>query len=120
MQKVLAAIAVVLAIVLFFQWRAVEKSEAGTKQLIADVNSHAYGGAPREELESYLSSRGGDVNFENLENKARAFSVDHVVFRNIRHLNDAREDLHVELYYDEGDHLTYFTIQRVWERPKKR
>jgi hypothetical protein len=118
LQRGLAGTALLLAMVLVYEWRQAVKSEAGPAELIHDVNDHATGGALRAELEPYLEHRGGDVSYDSTVGSGRTSGVDHAIFRDIRHLGEAREDLKADFYYDQGDHLMYFTLRRTWNKPK--
>lgn len=118
-QYILSLIAILLAMIFAFEWREVKKAEAGPAQLIHDINDHAYGGMPRADLEPYLVRRGGDVTYDPTPGMGHTSGADHVLFRNIRHLGDARENLKADFYYDATDHLTYFVMRRYWEHPKK-
>lgn len=117
-QKIMAGIALLLAIVFVFEWKHVHSAENGPAKLVSDISDHAFGGATRTDLEPYLSQRGGDVSYDALEGNARTSGVDHVVFHNIRHLGESTENLHADFYYDQGNQLTYYTLRRVWEKPK--
>ncbi len=120
LQKVLTGIAVVLAIIFAYEYYQVKKAEAGPAHLMQDVRDHTFGGAPRADLEAYFSKRGGAVDFEPEDGSRHSYGVDHVTFRNIRHLGESREDLKVDLHYDQGDHLIYYTMRRVWIRPNQK
>ncbi len=119
-QYILCLIAILLAMVLVYQWKEVNKAEEGPKKLLIDINDHAFGGMPRADLEPWLSRRGGDVKYQPVDGNPRVSGVDHVIWHNIRHIGDAQENLEGEFYYDQGEHLTYFVTHRIWERPQKR
>jgi hypothetical protein len=116
-QKVLAAMVLILAVIFVYEWQQVTKAEAGPAKLIRDINDHASGGMLRSDLEPYLEQRGGDLSYDPVEGNVRTSGVDHVIFRNIRHLGTSREDLKGEFYFDRGDHLVGFTLHRVWSKP---
>jgi hypothetical protein len=118
-QKIMAAIAVVLAIILVYELQAVKKSESGPAKLVRDINDHAIAGALRSDLEPYLSQRGGDVSYDPSPGLGHSSSADHVVFHNIRHIGNRIQNLKADFYYDAGDHLVYFTLHPVWENPKR-
>jgi hypothetical protein len=117
-QKIMTGIAIVLAVLFVYEWQAVKKSETGPAKLRRDINDHAVGGALRSDLEPYLSRRGGDVSYDPTPGPAHSASADHVIFRNIRHLGNQTENLNADFYYDAGDHLVYYTLHPVWEKPK--
>lgn len=118
-QKIMAAVAVTLAVILIIEWRSVRTAEAGPAKLVKDINDHAFGGAPRSDLEPWLSQRGGAVTYEATNGEMHSASVDRVVWHDIRHIGDSHENLLADFYYDSGDHLVYFSMRRVWEKPKK-
>ncbi len=120
LQYILCLLAILLGMVLVYEWKEVNKAEEGPKKLLVDIRDHAYGGVPRSELEPWLSRRGGDVQFQVIDAPGRIGGVDHVVWRNIRHLGDAREDLYGDFFYDKGDYLTYFVTRPRWENTKKK
>jgi len=117
-QKILAGVALVLLFALIFEWQSVRKAEAGPAKLVHDINDHAFGGAPREDLEPWLARRGGDVSFEEKPGPGHSTGVDHVIFRNIRHIGDSIQNLKGDFYYDAGGHLVYYELHRAWEKPK--
>lgn len=119
LQKVLTVAAVVLAILFAYEWHRVKLAEAGPAALVRDINDHTAGGMLRPDVESYLAQRGGDVSYDPADASGRTSGVDHVIFRNIRHLGDSTEDLKADFFYDQGDHLTYYTMRRTWNRPKR-
>jgi hypothetical protein len=118
-QKIMAAIAVVLAVILVYQWQAVKKSENGPAKLMHDINDHALAGVLRSDLEPYLSQRGGDVSYDPTPGQAHSASSDHVIFRNIRHIGNRIQNLKADFYYDAGDHLVYYTLHPAWENQKR-
>lgn len=112
----LTTLALLLSGSLAYEWQKVKQAEAGPAKLIRDINDHAVGGMQRADLEPYLSQRGGDLSYDLVQGDARMSGVDHVLFRNIRHLGDSREDLLGDFYYDQGDHLVYFALHRKWQK----
>lgn len=118
MHIILLGIAFVIGLALYHEWEAVKRAEAGPAILLRDIDQHAFGGTPRSDLEPYLQRRGGDVAYEVADGLPRASSVDHVIFRNIRHLGETQENLNGEFYYDQGEHLVYYTLKRSWQKPK--
>ena len=117
MQTGLIAAAIVALILLGYELHKSTVANAGPAQLVRDINDHAIGGIARADLEPYLSERGGDVSYDPTQN-GRASGVDHVIFRNVRRISDSTEDLHVDFFYDQSDHLLYFTTRHVWNKPK--
>jgi hypothetical protein len=117
--KILLGLVVVLTIAFVVEWQRVKKAEEGPAQLVRDIDQHAFGGVERTDLEDYLSRRGGDISVETADGDSGTSSVDHVVFRDIRHLGDRREDLHGEFHYDAGDHLVYYSLKRTWTKPNQ-
>lgn len=118
-QKILVGIALILVIIFLYEWQQSRKADAIPKQLVKDINDHVFGGMPRADLEPWLSRRGGDVSFDPTPGPGNSASADHAVFRNIRHIGDRRQDLRGDFYYDQGDHLVYFVLHRVWEKPAR-
>jgi hypothetical protein len=114
--KILIGLAVILTIAVAIEWQRVKKAEAGPAELVHDIDQHAFGGVLRTDLEDYLAQRGGDLSANSEEGDSAAASVDHVVFRDIRHLGNRREDLLGEFHYDAGDHLVYYTLKRTWTK----
>lgn len=110
------ALAVLLSGSFVYEWRKVKQTEAGPAKLIRDINDHAVGGILRADLEPYVSQRGGDLSYDLVQGDERTSGVDHVLFRNIRHLGDSREDLVGDFYFEQGDHLTYFALRRKWQK----
>jgi hypothetical protein len=117
-QITLIALALLLSSCFAYEWQRVKRAEEGPAKLIHDINDHAVGGILRTDLEPYLSERGGDLSYDVVQGDGRTSGVDHVLFRNIRHLGDSREDLAGDFYYDQGDHLVYFALRRKWRKLK--
>jgi hypothetical protein len=117
-QKVMTGIVLLLAVVFVYEWKQVKNAENGPAKLVTDINDHAYGGVMRADLEPYLEQRGGDVAYDVVEGGGRTSGVDHVVFRNIRHLGESTENLNADFYYDQGNQLIYYSLRRVWDKPK--
>lgn len=117
MQTGLIAAAIFLLILFGYELHKSRLADAGPAQLVRDINDHAVGGVARSDLEPYLSERGGDVSYDPTPT-GHASSVDHVIFRSIRRISDSTEDLHADFFYDQGDHLLYFTMRNIWNKPK--
>jgi hypothetical protein len=115
-QVSLITVGLLLSGVFTYEWQKVKQAEAGPAKLIRDLNDHAVGGMLRADLEPYLAQRGGDLSYDLVQGDGRTSGIDHVQFRNIRHLGDSREDLLGDFYYDQGDHLVYFALRRKWQK----
>jgi hypothetical protein len=118
MQKGLIAATVVLLIIFGYELHKSRLADAGPAQLVRDINDHAVGGVARADLEPYLSTRGGDVSYEPTAQAGRNSGVDHAIFRDVRRISNSTEDLHADFFYDQSDHLMYFSMRHVWNKPK--